>query len=103
MLRIASLYAANEEKTKVIHEKNLVIQQEMNVTKKLFDKMILNDLRGSKTGLRYSMSPMSMFNGDLILAEKNQTSGMDMLIGDFTGHGLSAAIGALPVSDVFIA
>lgn len=101
MLRIASLYAANEEKTKVIHEKNLVIQQEMNVTKKLFDKMILNDLRGSKTGLRYSMSPMSMFNGDLILAEKNQTSGMDMLIGDFTGHGLSAAIGALPVSDVF--
>ena len=44
---------------------------------------------------------MSMFNGDLILAEKNQTSGLDVLIGDFTGHGLSAAIGALPVSDVF--
>jgi len=79
----------------------LQMKKEMNVTKKLFDKLSKNDMRGDKTGLKYSMSPMSMFNGDLILTEKNQTSGLDIIVGDFTGHGLSAAIGAIPVSDIF--
>lgn len=101
MLRIAKLYKNIADQNIEIKEKNLQVEQEMVVTKKLFEKIIHNDLRGDKTGLHYSMSPMSMFNGDLILAEKNQTSGFDVLIADFTGHGLSAAIGALPVSDVF--
>jgi len=101
MLRIAGLYKNIADQNIEIMEKNILVEQEMVVTKKLFEKIIHNDLRGDKTGLHYSMSPMSMFNGDLILAEKNQTSGFDVLIADFTGHGLSAAIGALPVSDVF--
>lgn len=101
MLRIANLYKNIADQNVEINEKNIQVEQEMIVTKKLFKKVIHNDLRGDKTGLHYSMSPMSMFNGDLILAEKNQTSGFDVLIADFTGHGLSAAIGALPVSDVF--
>jgi len=101
MLRIASLYKNIEEQNKSIQNHNLQMLQEMNVTRKLFEKINKKDMRGENTGLKYSMSPMSMFNGDLILAEKNQTSGLDMLIADFTGHGLSAAIGAIPVSDVF--
>lgn len=101
MLRIAGLYAKIEEKNKKIQQSNLQLQQEMNVTKKLFDKITRHDMRGNATGLNYSMSPMSMFNGDIIVAEQNQTTGLDILVGDFTGHGLSAAIGAIPVSDVF--
>ncbi|VAW56621.1 Serine phosphatase RsbU, regulator of sigma subunit [hydrothermal vent metagenome] len=101
MLRIAELYKNIEEQSREIKEQNLLIEQEMQLTKKLFNKTIANDLRGDNAGLHYSMSPMSMFNGDLILSELNQTNGLDVLIGDFTGHGLSAAIGALPVSDVF--
>jgi len=101
MLRISGLYQNIEENNRQIEATNQILRQEMTVTKKLFDKVLLNDLRSSKTGLRYSMSPMLMFNGDLILAEKNQTSGLDILMADFTGHGLSAAIGTIPVSDVF--
>ncbi|VAW68055.1 response regulator receiver modulated serine phosphatase [hydrothermal vent metagenome] len=101
MLRISGLYKNIEEKNNEISERNLSMQKEMNITSKLFDKISKNDMRGEKTGLKYSMSPMSMFNGDLILTEKNQTSGLDILVGDFTGHGLSAAVGAIPVSDVF--
>jgi len=101
MLRISRLYQSIEEKNSEINERNFQMQEEMNVSKKLFDKLSKNDMRGEKTGLKYSMSPMSMFNGDLILTEKNQTSGLDVIVGDFTGHGLSAAIGAIPVSDVF--
>ena len=102
MLRISLLYQRIEEKNKKIEESHFLIQQEMNISKKLFDKLINNDMRGESTGLNYSMSPMSMFNGDIIVAEKNQTNGLDFLVGDFTGHGLSAAIGAIPVTDVFL-
>jgi len=101
MLRIAGLYQNIEAKNKAIKNHNLQMLQEMNVTKKLFEKISSNDYRGDDTGLHYSMSPMTMFNGDIILAEKNQTGGLDILIGDFTGHGLSAAIGAMPMSDIF--
>jgi two-component system, HptB-dependent secretion and biofilm response regulator len=101
MLRISGLYQNIESKSKAIEEHNLQMLQEMNVTKKLFKKISSNDLRGDDTGLHYSMSPMTMFNGDLILAEKNQTMGLDVLVGDFTGHGLSAAIGAIPMFDIF--
>lgn len=101
MLRIANLYKSIEDQNTEIKEKNLHIQQEMIVTQNLFKKLCHNDLRGPDTGLNYCMSPMTMFNGDLIQAEENQTGGLDVIIADFTGHGLSAAIGALPVSDVF--
>jgi CheY-like chemotaxis protein len=101
MLRIVSLYQNIEEKNKSIHHHNLQMMQEMNVTKKIFEKVSKNDMRGPQTGLKYSMSPKSMFNGDVIMAEKNQTTGLDVLIADFTGHGLSAAIGAIPIADVF--
>ena len=103
MLRIAGLYSKIEDQNKQLNIHNARIQQEVNVAKKVFDNVLSHDFRGSKTGLRYSMSPMSAFNGDLILAERNQSNGLDMLLGDFTGHGLSAAIGSIPVADIFYA
>ncbi len=51
----------------------------------------------------YHISPMSMFNGDLLLVAPGGKGGVYVLLGDFTGHGLSAAIGCLPVSDIFYA
>lgn len=44
-----------------------------------------------------------IFNGDLFLTSKRPDGGLHILLADFTGHGLSAAIGALPVADVFSA
>lgn len=101
MLRIVELYRNIENQKDEIDARNIEMQKEMHITSKLFEKLSKNDMRGEKTGLKYSMSPVSMFNGDLILTEKNQTSGLDIIVGDFTGHGLSAAIGAIPVSDIF--
>ncbi|MGV6851647.1 MAG: SpoIIE family protein phosphatase [bacterium] len=45
--------------------------------------------------------PAETFSGDLILTSPRKGGGLNVLLGDFTGHGLSAAIGALPVSDIF--
>ena len=46
-------------------------------------------------------SPMSMFNGDLVLRAPSPAGGEYILIGDFTGHGLAAAVGSMPVQSIF--
>ncbi len=43
----------------------------------------------------------AIFSGDLFLTAKRPDGGLYILLADFTGHGLSAAIGALPVADIF--
>ena len=45
--------------------------------------------------------PATAFNGDLVLTQYLPDGGLRVLIGDFTGHGLAAAVGALPVADAF--
>ncbi|GAA0853489.1 fused response regulator/phosphatase [Aliiglaciecola litoralis] len=49
----------------------------------------------------YRLAPASNFNGDLFLVEPSPSGGMYFLMGDFTGHGLASAIGALPVAKAF--
>ena len=46
-------------------------------------------------------SPMEVFNGDLVLVARTPSGGINLLIGDMTGHGLSAAIGSIPAADTF--
>ncbi|SDX33226.1 Response regulator receiver domain-containing protein [Allochromatium warmingii] len=45
--------------------------------------------------------PATIFNGDLVLIGYLPDGGLRILLGDFTGHGLSATIGTLPVSETF--
>lgn len=46
-------------------------------------------------------SASSLFNGDLVLSAPSPSGGLYVLLGDFTGHGLAAAIGSLPVTGIF--
>lgn len=45
--------------------------------------------------------PASVFCGDLVLVEKSPSGAQHVLLGDFTGHGLAAAIGAMPAAEIF--
>jgi serine phosphatase RsbU (regulator of sigma subunit) len=47
------------------------------------------------------MRPAGHFSGDLMIYEKSPSGKLYLMLGDFTGHGFSAAIAALPTSDVF--
>ena len=49
----------------------------------------------------FELKPAGDFNGDMFLTHASPTGGLYFLIGDFTGHGLASAIGALPVSKAF--
>jgi len=47
------------------------------------------------------MKSADQFNGDVFLTAYTPNNDLHALLGDLTGHGLSAALGALPVSDIF--
>lgn len=82
-----------------LYNDRLVHEQEM--AKQVFDN-ILNPGCIDVSNIKYLLSPMAVFNGDLILAARRPAGGgMCVFLGDFTGHGLPAAIGALPVSEIF--
>lgn len=46
-------------------------------------------------------SSVGHFSGDLLLYARTATGRLFVLQGDFTGHGLAAALGALPLADTF--
>jgi len=76
------------------------LQNEQLVAKAVFDKVAHSGCLGSGN-VRYLQSPYALFNGDLLLAAFHPSGDMHLLLGDFTGHGLPAAIGAMPLADVF--
>ena len=51
--------------------------------------------------IRYHGSPLSVFSGDVLFASPRPAGGMLIFTGDFTGHGLPAAIGAMPIAETF--
>ncbi len=52
-------------------------------------------------GVRTLVVPAGRFNGDLLLTARHPGGRLHLLLGDFIGHGLQAAIGALPAADIF--
>ena len=47
------------------------------------------------------LKPAELFSGDVFLSAYAPSQDLNVMLGDFTGHGLAAAIGALPTSEVF--
>jgi DNA-binding response OmpR family regulator len=80
------------------HNEHLLNEQ--RVAKAVFDKVAHSGCLDA-ANIRYLQSPFALFNGDLLLAAFKPSGGMHVLLGDFTGHGLPAAIGAMPLAEVF--
>lgn len=76
------------------------MQNEEEVAEKIFRQAISAPNDTSKF-IHQILQPASLFSGDMILASFTPANDLDILIGDFTGHGLTAAIGALPASEIF--
>ena len=52
-------------------------------------------------GMRVLSRSVAVFSGDLVLTAHKPDGGLNFLLADFTGHGLSSAIGILPVAELF--
>ncbi|MFC6300116.1 SpoIIE family protein phosphatase [Pseudomonas sp. CCM 7893] len=91
----------------VLHQRDLIARHhdyllhEQRVAKAVFDKVAHSGCLNAAPNIRYLQSPYALFNGDLLLAAYTPSGDMHVLLGDFTGHGLPAAVGAMPLAEVF--
>jgi len=100
MERISGLYrdlAAQHAEVRSLHNEML---RQHEIAERIFSRAI-SDRNQVVQRLNTLLWPASTFTGDVLLTAIRPGGGVDLLIGDFTGHGLSAAIGALPLSEVF--
>ncbi|MEO4048364.1 SpoIIE family protein phosphatase [Pseudomonas sp. CAU 1711] len=100
MDRLRRLQQVVLEQRDLIAKHNEHLLTEQRVAKAVFDKVAHSGCLGAPN-IRYLQSPFALFNGDLLLAAFKPSGGMHVLLGDFTGHGLPAAIGAMPLAEVF--
>lgn len=100
MDRLRRLQATVLEQRDQITRHHHHLLNEQRVAKAVFDKVAHSGCL-SAPNIRYLQSPYALFNGDLMLAAFTPSGDMRVLLGDFTGHGLPAAVGAMPLAEVF--
>jgi len=93
MERIANLNHEVQGMYSLIHREQEIAEQVFN---NAVQKTNINN-----ENIRSIIRPATTFSGDMILSEYSPSRDIHFLIGDFTGHGLSSAFGAMPVSEVF--
>ncbi len=75
-------------------------QRDQEVAKTVFNRVILADSHECGE-IKTLLEPAEMFSGDIFLSAMSPAGELHVMLADFTGHGLKAAIGALPASNVF--
>ena len=73
---------------------------ERDVARAIFQK-ILREGCLDHPNLAWRLSPAELLSGDVLLAASTPHGVLHVMIGDFTGHGLAAAVGAVPVAEAF--
>lgn len=78
----------------------LKTEQEIHLARQMFDSLI-RSRRQDVAQLNSWSWAAGHFCGDMVIYEKNSRGDLWVMLGDFTGHGLAAAVGAIPAADVF--
>lgn len=76
------------------------ILRDEEIAEELFSRVVMNE-NVELDKLQVMLRPAVTFSGDILLTARSPSGELYVLLGDFTGHGLVASIGALPTSDVF--
>ena len=98
--RIVELYHNLEQQNLALTDYRSHAEDERMMLQSIFDNFYLSPF-DDRQRLQRHISPKSIFNGDILLTAKSPSQGMYIMIGDVTGHGLPAAVAAIPVYSVF--
>ncbi|MBL4762940.1 MAG: fused response regulator/phosphatase [Gammaproteobacteria bacterium] len=93
MQRIRALHAE-------VMQMAAVKRHEEEIAEKVFSIAVTKG-NVAQNSIKTYLKPASTFSGDMYLAEFTPGRDLHVLLGDFTGHGMAAAMGALPASQVF--
>ncbi|WP_278405249.1 fused response regulator/phosphatase [Pseudoalteromonas ruthenica] len=98
-LRIRHLVSESKKQTDALTYYQNQTEREHELVEHIFNNALQH--KDKPKGVDSHLSPASMFNGDVFLNALGPNGSQYYLLGDFTGHGLAAATGALPVARIF--
>ena len=75
------------------------VHHEYAIVEEIFKKIVKNNIIDGNR-IKYIVTPMSILSGDVVLCRCTPTKSY-LLLGDFTGHGLPAAMGIVPTARIF--
>ncbi len=100
LLRARNLYIEKLQQNEILSIREEEVARDLDIAERVLSK-ITKDETFDVTNIKYYLSPMEQLNGDIIIVAHKPDGGQIYLLGDFTGHGLGAAIGGMIVFDVF--
>ncbi len=98
--RMRTMHEQLRKEREKVAQINGHLLREQAVAKAVFDNVIRVGSLDLPV-LKHHLSPLAIFNGDVLLATRTPDGALAVFLGDFTGHGLPAAIGALPTAEIF--
>ncbi len=98
--RISDLYRKVQQQNRQLSFYQQQIEMEHEVTEHIFGNFLSIGIAESENTRSYS-SPLSRFNGDVLLVTPALDGSLYFFIGDVTGHGLPAAVSSVPASCAF--
>lgn len=93
MLRFARIHSQTQQLMAVREQEEQLAEQ---LFSRAVEKANVEDPR-----LTLYKRPAATFSGDVVLSARRLDGELFFLLGDFTGHGLTTAVGALPLSETF--
>lgn len=100
LTRIRELYALIQSQNEDLKRYRDQLTREQELANSVLTR-ILHSGALHQGHLRFWLSPAAIMNGDLLLVARTPAGSLHVFLGDFTGHGLSAAVCALPAAQVF--
>ena len=86
----------------IMAQQRSLLEQEEELAKHVFGQLILGGDR-KLPGIHTWNQSMGSLSGDLTQTARGPAGQAYVFLADFTGHGLPAALGALPASSIFLA
>jgi phosphoserine phosphatase RsbU/P len=81
---------------------NLAAKRDQDMALRVLTNILANS-QLEHPAVRCMQAPLERFSGDVLLVHPLSTGGLRIFLGDFAGHGLSAAIGTIPLASIFFA
>lgn len=100
MDRIRQLHHLQYEQNIELRQIQARIADEQKLAESIMNAAI-HQRKDHVEGITATVEPAEIFSGDLVLQAKSPAGGWMTMICDFTGHGLPAAVGTVPVTETF--
>ncbi len=106
-LKLAALQRLCDFSRSLLQQRNRIrrhhadLLQEQAGARQIFNNLGHESCLGQTDAIRYHLSPRAVLAGDVLAAAYGPGGKLLMLLGDFTGHGLAAAVGAVPLTSIF--